>query len=68
MHPIDFFLGELYDDLVCYSRKHPNRIIETAYTENNKALAEAKRERRRTRNLYLVVCGGMSAARWEEKK
>jgi hypothetical protein len=26
-----------------------------------KSDAEAKRERRRSRNLYLVVCGGMSS-------
>ena len=30
-----------------------------------KAQAEIKRQRRRTRNLYLVFCGGMSAAREE---
>jgi hypothetical protein len=31
-----------------------------------KSNAETKRERRRTRNFHLVVCGGMSAAREEE--
>jgi hypothetical protein len=63
VYPMDFLLGELYGDFRRYSRKHPDRVVETAYTESNKVLAEAKRERRRTRNLYLVVCGGMSAAR-----